>query len=395
MTRTPQPSGRSDVAAFEVMRVLAAADARRRRGLEVFDFSAGQPATGAPEPVLAAARRALSGDRIGYTGALGLPELREAVAAHYRTRYELTVDPANVVITTGSSGGLQLSFLAAFDPGDTVVVTRPGYPAVRNMLLALGCRVVDVALDDSGALTVADLEALDEVPAGVVVASPSNPTGSMLDASELAAVASWCQARSVLLVSDEIYHGITYLGPASSAWAQPAARQSSIVLSSFSKYFSMTGWRIGWLLVPDVLLDAVDRLAANFTICPPTLSQHAAIAAFDAYEELDTIVARYADNRRFLLDALPTLGLHRLAPVDGAFYVYADVSAWTQDSLSWAARLLADTGVALAPGLDFDHLDGGRWIRLCFAGHRDELERGVGALAGWLAAQPRSAPAPR
>jgi aspartate/methionine/tyrosine aminotransferase len=373
---------RGQVPPFYVMRVLAAANARRDAGLPVFDLSAGQPSTPAPERVRAAAHRALDQDRLGYTGALGLPQLREAIAAHYRHAYGLDVDTASVVVTTGSSGGLQLAFLAAFDPGDAVVVTRPGYPAYRNMLLALGCRVIDVELGADFALTVDQLDTLDERPAGLVLASPANPTGTMVSDTALAGIVQWCEDNDVRLISDEIYHGITFDRSAMSAWQ---TSREAIVLSSFSKYFAMTGWRLGWLLVPDELLDSIDRLAGNFTICPPTLSQHAGVAAFDCYDELEANVARYKANRELLIERLPQIGLDRLAPADGAFYVYAEVSRWTQDSLGWAGRLLDETGVALAPGVDFDPISGGNYVRMCCAGDTAEIEQAVDILGDYLA----------
>jgi aspartate/methionine/tyrosine aminotransferase len=376
---------RAGVPPFHVMRVVDAVVARKAAGLPVIDLSAGQPATAAPATVRAAAEQALARDRIGYTNALGIPPLREAIAGHYG-RLGLRVDAANVAVTTGSSGGFLYAFLAAFDAADTVVMARPGYPAYRNMLSALGCRVVELACGPEQRFqpTLDQLDALAEPPAGLIVASPANPTGTMVDAGELAALAQWCAAHGTRLISDEIYHGITYGTPGCCAWS---LRRDAIVVNSFSKYFSMTGWRIGWLLVPDDLVDAVDRLAGNFTICPPALSQFAAVAAFDTYDELDANVARYAANRAMLLDALPAIGLDRLAPVDGAFYVYADVSRWTSDSLTWAARLLAETGVAVAPGIDFDPVDGGRFIRLCFAGDGADIARAVEIMGAWLSVQ--------
>lgn len=370
------------------MRVIDAVVARREAGLFVIDLSAGQPSTSAPSTVRAAAKHALDTDRIGYTSALGIPSLRRAIARHYRDRVGVDVDLANVAVTTGSSGGFLYSFLASFDAGDTVVMARPGYPAYRNMLTALGCRVVELPCGPQTRFqpSVAQLDALDAPPAGLIVASPANPTGTMVVPDELAALAAWCHVHGTRFVSDEIYHGITYGDPATCAWH---TNRSAIVVNSFSKYFSMTGWRIGWLLVPDELLDSVDRLAGNFTVCPPALSQLAAVAAFDAYDELDANVARYADNRGRLLEHLPKIGLDRLAPADGAFYAYADVSGWTDDSLSFAARLLDDTGVAVAPGVDFDPVDGGRFIRMCFAGDGDEIERAVDLMGDWLALQTR------
>ncbi|HJQ43032.1 MAG TPA: aminotransferase class I/II-fold pyridoxal phosphate-dependent enzyme, partial [Jatrophihabitantaceae bacterium] len=270
----------------------------------------------------------------------------------------------------------------------TVVMVRPGYPAYRNMLAALGCRVVELPCGPQTRFqpTIAQLDALDAPPAGLIVASPANPTGTMVAPDELAALIAWCDAHGTRFISDEIYHDITYGMPATSAWQ---IGRNSIVVNSFSKYFSMTGWRIGWLLVPHELLDAVDRLAGNFTICPPALSQLAAVAAFDAYDELDANVARYAANRAMLLDALPAIGITKIAPPDGAFYIYADVSEWTDDSMAWSARLLAEAGVAVAPGLDFDVVEGRHFIRMCFAGDGTEIARGVQQFGAWLEKQPR------
>jgi aspartate/methionine/tyrosine aminotransferase len=374
-------SERGGIPAFQVMRVMVAADARRAAGLPVLDLSVGQPSTAAPSTVRAAAHAAIDRDRLGYTAALGLPELRAAIAAHYRRTYDLDVDPACVVATTGSSGAFLLAFLAAFDQGDAVVLARPGYPAYRNMLTALGCRVLEVPTGAGFSLTVPQLEALDEPPAGVVLASPANPTGTMLGAAGLAALAGWCDEHNVRLVSDEIYHGITYGTAATSAWQ---TSRTSVVVNSFSKYFSMTGWRLGWLLAPPELLDAIDRLAGNFALCPPTLSQHAALGAFQAYDELDANVARYTANRDLLLSRLPAMGIDRIAPADGAFYVYADVSRWTEDSLSWGARLLDEAGVAVAPGVDFDPVDGGRFVRFSFAGDTGTVAAAMDRLQEWL-----------
>jgi aspartate/methionine/tyrosine aminotransferase len=376
-------STRGLVPPFHVMRVFAAAAARRVAGLPVYDLSAGQPSSRAPAPVLAAAHRTLAEDRIGYTGALGIPPLREAIAAHYERWYGLDVDPALVAVTTGSSGGFLLAFLAAFEPGDEVVVMRPGYPAYRNMLVALGCRVTEVDCGPASGFrpTLSAVRSLPTVPAGLVLAGPANPTGTVIDAGELAAIVGWCDANAVRLVSDEIYHGIVYGRRATSAWQ---TGRDPIVVSSFSKYFCMTGWRLGWLLAPEDLLDAIDRLAGNFALCPPTLAQHAAVHAFEAYAELDEHVARYDANRALLLQRLPEVGLPRLAPADGAFYVYADVSDHTGDSLSFCARLLEETGVAIAPGVDFDLVDGSRFVRMSFAGDGAEIAAAVEILGAWL-----------
>lgn len=374
---------RGGVPPFHVMRVVDAVVARRAEGLPVLDLSAGQPSTPAPTRVRAAAQAAIESDRIGYTNALGIAPLRAAIASHYWRTDGIDVDPANVAVTTGSSGGFLYAFLASFDPGDTVAMARPGYPAYRNMLTALGCDVVELPCGPSTRFqpTVEQLDELPDPPVGLVLASPANPTGTMVDAAELAALTAWCDAHGTRLISDEIYHGITYGIAAASSWR---SSRNAVVVNSFSKYFSMTGWRIGWLLVPDSLVDSVDRLAGNFAICPPALSQLAAVAAFADYAELDANVARYADNRGLLLDRLPAIGVDRLAPPDGAFYIYADVSAWTDDSLSWCARLLDETGVALAPGVDFDPAEGRRFVRMCFAGDGAELAQAVDTIGAWL-----------
>jgi len=383
---TPSDSRRSRIEPFHVMDVWAAAAERQRTHGDVLTLAAGQPSTPAPLPVLRAASAALSTQVLGYTVALGIPELRAAIAGHHRRQSGIAVSPADVVVTTGSSGAFTLIFLAAFDPGDVVVVARPGYPAYRNTLTALGCTVheLDCGPDTRFQPTVAMLEALaaESGPAaGLVVASPANPTGTVLAADELAAIATWCAEHGTLLLSDEIYHGISY-GPATaSAWE---TSREAVVIGSTSKYFSMTGWRLGWMLVPPRLRRAVDRLTGNLTICPPAVAQYAAVAAFTAesYAELDGHVLRYRTNRDLLLDGLPRLGLGDLAPADGAFYVYADVSHLTADSTDWCARLLAETGVALAPGVDFDTRRGHQTVRLSFAGATGDVEQALRRLAG-------------
>jgi len=378
----PSDSRRSRIAPFHVMDVWAAAAQRQLTHGDVLTLAAGQPSTPAPAPVLRAARGALDEQLLGYTVALGIPELRAAIAGHHCSRTGIEVGPQDVVVTTGSSGAFTLIFLAAFDPGDVVVMARPGYPAYRNTLTALGCSVHELDCGPGSRFqpTVAMLDALPTPPAGLVVASPANPTGTILAADELAALARWCTAHGTLLISDEIYHGISY-GPATaSAWR---TSRESVVIGSTSKYFSMTGWRLGWMLVPARLRGAVDRLTGNLTICPPAIAQHAAIAAFtrESYAELDAHVQRYRTNRDLLLDGLPRLGLSDLAPADGAFYVYADIGHLTDDSTSWCARLLAETGVAIAPGVDFDTVHGHRTVRFSFAGSTEDVTQALARLA--------------
>lgn len=382
------PAMRATVPPFHVMDVWAAAGERARTHGDLVNLSAGQPSTPAPVDVRAAAARALDEQILGYSSSLGTIELRTAIAAHHARRYDdATVTAADVVATTGGSGGFLLAFLAAFDVGDTVVLARPGYPCYRNILAALGCHVVELPCGEGTRFqpTVAMLEALDTPPKGLVVASPANPTGSVIEPAELDRLARWCDAHGVQLISDEIYHGIEYGGapPTASAWS---SSREAIVVTSFSKYWSMTGWRLGWLLVPERLRRAVDVIAGNFTVCPPVPAQYAALAAFTdaAYAEADGHVERYATNRRLLLDGLPALGLTRLAPADGAFYVYADVADLTDDTLAFGKRLLAETGVAVAPGIDFDPVDGHTWIRLSFAGATDDVREGLARLQRWL-----------
>ena len=379
------PATRADVAPFHVMEVLAAAQARERSHGDVVVLAAGQPTAGAPAPVKAAADKALREQNLGYTVQLGIPELRDAIAGHYARRYALDVSPEDVVVTTGSSGGFLLSFLSAFEVGDRVAMVRPGYPAYRNLLSALGCEIVEFATDERTRFqpTTALLDELGPIK-GLIVASPSNPTGTVLPAGELAAIDGWCSSRGVQLISDEIYHGIAYDGDAvGSSWQ---SGRESLVLGSFSKYFAMTGWRLGWMLVPQRLHRAVEVLSGNFAICPPAIAQYAAVAAFEpeSYAELDGHVAHYRSNRDLLVDGLRRIGLHKVAPIDGAFYAYIDVSAYTTDSLSWCQRLLAETGVAIAPGIDFDPVDGGKFVRISFAGAEADLEEGVRRIGAWL-----------
>ncbi|RJQ84421.1 pyridoxal phosphate-dependent aminotransferase [Amycolatopsis panacis] len=378
------PALRAGVPPFHVMDVLSAAQARQRSHGDVVSLAAGQPSVPAPEPVRRAASEALGRQTLGYTEQLGIPELREAVAGHYRRTYDVDVAAQDVVLTTGSSGGFLLSFLSAFDPGARVAMARPGYPAYRNLLNVLGCEVVEfpTTAETNFQPTVELLDRLGPLD-GLIVASPANPTGTVLPPGELAAISGWCASRGVQLISDEIYHGITYGAQLDCAWQYS---REALVLGSFSKYFAMTGWRLGWMLVPARLHRSIDVLTGNFTICPPALSQHAAVAAFtpESYAEADAHVARYRDNRDRLFAGLRSIGLDKLAPADGAFYAYADVSAYTTDSLSWCQRLLADTGVAIIPGIDFDPVDGGRFVRFSFAGAAEDIDEAVRRLGTWL-----------
>jgi aspartate/methionine/tyrosine aminotransferase len=381
-------ASRANVPPFHVMDMIAASTQRQRTHGDALNLLSGQPSTGAPRPVADEAVRLLrSGDPLGYTQATGILELRAAIAGHYAARYGLDVSPDDVVVTTGASGGFLLAFLAAFEVGDKVAMARPNYPCYRNVLQALGCEVVEVETGPETRFqpTVEQLDQLHRATGGlrgVLLASPANPTGTMVLPEELAAIAAWCEEHGVQLISDEIYHGIEYApleGHAPLARCAWETSREAVVFGSFSKYFSMTGWRIGWLLAPRRLRRAIDILTGNFTICPPTLAQRAAVQAFtpESVAELDAHVTRYALNRRLLLDGLPRLGITRLAPADGAFYVYADVGHLTDDTMAFAHRLLATTGVALAPGIDFDTTDGGRYLRMSFAGDGAEISEAL------------------
>ncbi|ANY09924.1 aspartate aminotransferase [Pseudonocardia sp. HH130630-07] len=372
------------------MDVWAAAAERERTHGDLVNLSAGQPSTPAPEPVRAAAAAALQEQVLGYTVAPGIRELREAVSGHYRRTRGLEIDPSEVVVTTGSSGGFLLAFLSAFDAGDRVALARPGYPCYRNILSALGCEVVELPCGPQTRFqpTVEMLDALDEPVKGLILASPANPTGTILEPAELAALATYCEDRGIQLISDEIYHGITFAGSPATASARETSGEA-VLVNSFSKYFSMTGWRLGWLVCPPRLRRTVEGLAGNFTVCPPALPQHAAIAAFDevSYAEADAHVVRYGHNRDLLLGGLPALGIERLAPADGAFYVYADVGHLLrpgEDSMGLTYRLLAETGIAVAPGQDFDPVDGGNYIRFSCAGASETIVEALDRLRAWI-----------
>lgn len=379
---TRPASRRGQVEPFHVMEVIKAATQRDASHGDALFLCAGQPSTPAPRAVLDAAGSALRREVLGYTEATGIRPLRRAIAQHYRTAYGVPVDPDSVVVTTGSSGGILTLLLAAFDAGATLAMTRPGYPAYRNTAQALGLQVLelDCGPDTRFQPTVAMLEALPQVPDGLVVASPANPTGTIIDPAELAAIAAWCEDHGCLLISDEIYHGISFGRTCVSAWQ---TSQAAAVIGSFSKYYSMTGWRLGWLLLPPALLRPVELLQGNLAICPPAIAQYAAVEAFSpaAVAELDGHVHRYAENRALLLERLPEVGIDRFAPPDGAFYAYCDISHLTDDSSAWCDDVLARTGVALTPGVDFDTVAGRRFMRLSFAGSTADIATALDRLA--------------
>ena len=380
-------STRGQVPPFIVMDVMRAANAMEAAGEHVVHMEVGQPGTGAPKGVVDAIRRTVGTQTLGYTDAFGIPELRNRIARHYDDWYDIEVDPNRVVVTTGSSGAFVLSFLAAFDPGDRVALTSPGYPAYRNILAALGINVVDIPVGHESNFqpTVSALEAIqascDRPIDGLIVASPSNPTGTMLKPEQLDALVIYCEREGIRLVSDEIYHGITFGVTARTALA---TSDQAIVINSFSKYFSMTGWRLGWMILPNDLKRAVECLGQNLYISPPTVSQMAGVAAFDCTDELEENVRRYAANRTMLIEELPRTGLHDLASSDGAFYIYADVGHLTSDSTVFCQRMLQESGVAATPGTDFDPSRGHRYVRFSFAGETNIVEQAVSRLHDWL-----------
>jgi aspartate/methionine/tyrosine aminotransferase len=387
-----QPSARSDVPPFMAMDVMAAAARLEARGRRVIHMEVGQPATGAPSTAIAAVRAALSTGPHGYTETLGIASLRRRIARAYSEWHGLEIDPERIVVTTGSSAGFMLAFLTAFEAGDRVAMSLPGYPPYRHILTALGCEAIGIetTAQTRWSITSETLLAYHRVRPlkGVVVASPANPTGTMMTAPTLAELIRCAEDAGIAVISDEIYHGLDYAFPAESA-----ARLTSdaIIINSFSKYFCMTGWRIGWMVVPPPLVRAVERLQQNLAISVPTLSQIAAEAAFDGRAELEEVKRGYEENRRILVEGLPRAGLDSFLPVDGAFYLYADISRFSTDSFDFARRLLEEAGVAATPGVDFDPIHGRKFLRLCYAGARDEMREAVERIGNWLKGQ-RSEP---
>ena len=377
-------AGRGSISPFIVMDVMRAANEREASGRDVLHLEVGQPSTPAPRAVRDAAKRALDSDRLGYTDAFGVPALRERIARFYDEEYGVATTPGRVVATTGSSGGFVLAFLAAFDAGDRVALASPGYPCYRNILSAVGVEPVLIPVGPETNFQPTP-EQIDEISGdidGLIIASPSNPTGTMIGADDLRALVSYCEYRGIRLISDEIYHGITYEEPACSALA---FTNDAIVINSFSKYFSMTGWRLGWMVIPDSLVRAVECLAQNLFISPPTLSQLAAVEAFDCREELDANVEKYARNRELLLAEMPRAGFDRLSNADGAFYLYADVAHLTNDSQEFSRRMLEETGVAATSGIDFDPDLGHRYMRFSFARRTEDIAEAISRLRDWLA----------
>jgi aspartate/methionine/tyrosine aminotransferase len=378
-------SGRSNVPPFMVMDVMAAAAAIEAKGGHVIHMEVGQPSASAPRTALAAARAALDGGRIDYTSALGIPSLRARIARHYRDTYGCEVDPARIVITTGSSGGFILAFLAMFEPGDRVAVTVPGYPPYRHILTALGCEpvLIETHSDTRHALTGEMLLAAHrKTPLkGVLVGSPANPTGTMMSREALTGLIAAADSAGIRFISDEIYHGLDYAFPAVTA---AELSPDALVINSFSKYFCMTGWRVGWMVVPETLVRPIERLQQNLSISVPTLSQIAAEAAFDGRAEMEAIKHGYEENRRILIEGLPRAGLSEFLPADGAFYLYADVSKFTDDSFDFAKRMLEHAHVAATPGVDFDPIHGRHFVRFCYAQSAADMREAVARITRWL-----------
>jgi aspartate/methionine/tyrosine aminotransferase len=374
---------RASVPPFIVMDVLRAANEQAAAGKDVFHLELGQPGTPAPAAILNAAKVALDDNVLGYTDAFGLPELRKKIARHYNYQYGIGLDPGRVIVTTGSSAGFILAFLGAFEPGDRVALASPGYPCYRNILTALGVEPV-LLLTGPETNFQPSPDALDQVKGkidGLIVASPSNPTGTLMHRYKFSELIEYCSQRKIRVISDEIYHGITFGEKAETALA---FTNDAVIINSFSKYFSMTGWRLGWMVLPEEMLRSAECLSQNLFISPPTLSQYAAMAAFDCYNELDANVAGYAKNRTLLLEKLPKAGFTKLAPAEGAFYIYANITELTNDSCGYCRRLLADTGVATTPGIDFDPDRGSRYMRFSFAGPFEHILEATKRILEWV-----------
>ena len=381
------PSARSDVPPFIVMDVIAAASRIEAAGHRVIHMEVGQPAAPAPRTAIEAARAALDGP-LAYTEALGIGSLRSRIARHYGETYNVDVEPARVIVTTGSSAGFILAFLAMFEPGDRVGIANPGYPPYRHILKALGCEPVLIETGDDTRWAVTPETVLaahrKEKLAGVLIASPANPTGTMMSPDALAALIRTTEDAGIRFISDEIYHGLDYAFPSETALR---ISDKPLVINSFSKYFCMTGWRIGWIVAPEPLVRPIERLQGNLAISVPTLSQIAAQAAFDGREEMDAVKHGYEDNRRILIEGLPKAGLDKFLPVDGAFYLYANIARFSDDSHAFAKRMLNEAHVAATPGVDFDPVDGRHYLRFCYAGQQGDMQEAVARIGAWLQRQ--------
>ena len=380
--RLGRPSERSRIASFMVMDVMTAAAQAEAEGRHVIHMEVGQPATPAPQAAREAASSAIANETLGYTLALGNSALRQRIARLYGEWYDLDIPAERVVITSGSSAGFVLAFLAVFNAGDAVALPSPGYPCYRHILSALGHRLVimETGPETRWMPTAEQIEGVAHDVAGALIASPANPTGTMLEPERLAAIVDLCRRRDLWFISDEIYHGLTYGQPADTALRH---HDDVIVINSFSKYFSMTGWRVGWMVVPETLVPTVERLAQNLYICPPAVAQAAALGAFDGFDELQRNRDVYAANRDLLLEGLPTVGFAKLVPADGAFYIYADVSHLTDDSLAFTAKMLAETNIAATSGVDFDEERGSRYVRFSYAGSTEDMREALRRLGSW------------
>jgi aspartate/methionine/tyrosine aminotransferase len=374
-------SRRSAISPFFAMEMNRLAEERAVTGADVLHLEVGQPAAGAPRGVRDAVARAVDKATLGYTTALGLPELRARIAAHYADWYAVDVDPSRVIVTAGASGGFVLASLTCFDTGDRVGVTEPGYPCYRNTLAALGVTAVPIPVgaETRYAPTPELIDAAGPLD-GLVIASPSNPTGTVIPPAQLTAIIDHCRTRDITVIADEIYHGITYGAPAVSALAMS---DDIVVMNSFSKYFAMTGWRLGWLVVPPALVPAIEKFAQNLYICAPHVSQVAGVAAFVCHEELRANVVALAETRDVMLNGLRAAGLTEFAPCDGAFYAYVDVSALTDDSQKLCRTWLDELGVAVTPGIDFDPVRGHRFVRFSFAASRADVSEALARLVEW------------
>ena len=378
-------SSRGQVDPFIVMDVMEAARAAEAAGRDIVHMEVGQPSTPAPQAARARLAAALPAEPMGYTVALGLPELRAGIAAHYRRAYGVDLDPARVIVTAGSSGAFLLAFSALFDAGDKVALGEPGYPSYRQILRAMSVEPVGIQTRAENRYQPVP-EELPEGVQGLMLASPGNPSGTMLGRAELAALLAAAQARDIAVISDEIYHGLDYAGRSVSALE---LTDEVYVINSFSKYFSMTGWRLGWMVVPEAHIRTVERLAQNMFICPPHASQIAALGALEAIDELEANRAVYAQNRALMLEGLPKAGFTKIAPPDGAFYVYADVSDLTDDSRALARDILEQAGVAVTPGLDFDPVRGAQTLRFSYAQSRTRIAEGLARLQAFMVARRR------
>lgn len=375
-------SNRADaVKPFLVMDMMREAARLEYDGADIVHMEVGQPAGGPARKVIEAAQAALAKERLGYVQALGLPELRERISAHYKQAYNVEVPARRIIVTTGSSAAFLLAFTACFDRGQKVGLAMPGYPAYRNILMATDLQPVNLPISATSNWAPSPADITQAGLDGLLMASPANPTGTMLLPEELNTLIGASKQAGIRFISDEIYHELT--------WAKPQATalqfdDDALVINSFSKYYCMTGWRVGWMVVPESLVRAIECLSQNLYISTPAISQYAALAAFEAREELDERKAVYARNRDFLMNELPGIGINKFTPVDGAFYIYADVSKFTNDSLDFTTRMVREAGVATTTGLDFDTEEGNRHVRLSFAGSLQEMKEAVKRLKSWL-----------